>query len=59
MNAGKEMHRTVLTATKLTPDERRAVEMAAQHEGLSVSAILRRALLRDLRRNPAKEGSDA
>lgn len=49
----EEKH-TKLLFTVLTPGVRRQVEQTAEREGLSLSAVIRRAVLRDLEQESAK-----
>lgn len=43
----------------LRPDERKRVEETAAREGLSLSATVRRAVLRDLQQRRAREEGDS
>ena len=48
-----DQKRSIITATTLRPGEREQLEQHAASRGVSVSSIVRRLILRDLRRSAA------
>lgn len=57
MSAGREtQHRNILVATKVNATERERIDRAARAEGITRSAVIRRAVLRDLRRSDVTTG---